>query len=60
MPGQDPKWAKPPAWAKKEGEDNSIPATESHRGEGKPDGANAKPDTTGAEQPDGHTQPVAQ
>jgi hypothetical protein len=58
--GQDPKWAKAPAWAKKEGEDNAIPATESHTGEGKPDGADAKPDTTDATQPVGDMQPVAQ
>jgi hypothetical protein len=65
--GQDPKYAKEPAWARKEGEDNAIPATDSHTGEGNPDGADAKPDTADAkpdtaeaEQPAGHTQPAAQ
>ncbi|KAK5172886.1 cytosolic factor, phosphatidylinositol/phosphatidylcholine transfer protein [Saxophila tyrrhenica] len=36
-PWRDPAWAKPPAWAKKS-EKNTIPATESHTGEGNPTG----------------------
>lgn len=31
--GRDPKWAKPPAWAR---DDGSIPAGEPHIGEGMP------------------------
>ena len=57
--GQDSKWAKPPAWAKKEGEDHSIPATESHIGEGKTEGTDGKTGTADAEQPAGQTQPAA-
>jgi hypothetical protein len=33
--GQDPQWTKEPAWAKHAGQ-NTIPATESHVGEGQP------------------------
>lgn len=36
--GKDPKYAKEPAWAKKGGEDDAIPATESHTGTGQPTG----------------------
>ena len=58
--GQDPKWAKPPAWAKKEDADNSIPTTESHVGEGKADAGGATDGHVGGEQTTGHTQPAAQ
>lgn len=58
--GQDPQWAKPPAWAKKEAEGDAIPATESHIGEGKTDGAADTTGTVEAEQPAGQTQPAAQ
>lgn len=48
-PWQDPKYYTTPAWAKKDGGDNAIPATESHVGEGTPAGT---ADTPG--QPAGH------
>ncbi|KAL1587161.1 hypothetical protein WHR41_04316 [Cladosporium halotolerans] len=55
-PWQDPQWAKAPAWAKKA--DNSIPATESHVGEGQPAAAGTAP--APAEQPAGQPAPAAQ
>ena len=37
LAGHDPQYAKEPWWSKsKKGEDNSIPATESHTGDGPP------------------------
>lgn len=49
--GQDPQWVKEPAWKKKA--DNTIPATESHVGEGQPAAAPAA-----VEQPAGQTAPA--
>ena len=56
--GHDPQWAKPPAWAKKDGDE--LPATESHTGEGTPAAADGKVDGAQAEQPAGQTAPAAQ
>lgn len=55
--GQDPQWAKEPAWAKKG--DNTIPATDSHVGEGQPAAAPAA-GAAPVEQPAGQPAGVAQ
>ena len=51
--GQDPQWAKEPAWAKHGGKDDAIPATESHVGEGQSAAVPAA-----VEQPTGQTVPA--
>ncbi|KAM0716098.1 hypothetical protein Q7P37_008612 [Cladosporium fusiforme] len=58
-PWQEPQWAKEPAWAKKG--DNTIPATESHVGEGQPAAAPAAGTAPApVEQPAGQPAGVAQ
>ena len=58
--GQDPQYTMPPAWAKKEGEENAIPVTESHTGEGTPANADGKAPDANEEAPAGQTAPARQ
>ena len=57
--GQDPQYAKTPAWAKKEGDVNTIPATESHTGEGPPGSTADGKAADAQEPPDGDKAPAA-